>query len=1204
MQTPQVWNGNLQVWIFSTTFHNLHTHIISIYKKSNKLNIIGINTSHSLPTVSGILLAYNKYKQIPTDLIVQGNNHCGNMESIKKKRSMASHRKLHFQKVLGSMIVALALLFAGSAGAQETKTIKGMVRDVTGEPLIGASVIEKGTNNGVITDVDGNFTLTVPADATLSIAYMGYATREIHLAKRKKQGDLRVTLREDSQQLKEVVVTAMGIKKDTKRLGYAVSTIESDEIVKAGATNFASAMYGKAPGIRITQTQGGSAGAVSINVRGLTSITGNNQPLIILDGVPIRNGGTGKSTDFAEFGNDGQIRSNGLVDINPEDIESVSVLKGASATALYGSEAANGAVVITSKRAKSGKLTVDFTAQVTANLPAYLPKVQTVYGPGRYNTEYSDYEKQTGGFYQRTMNGESYRSLYNTTMSFGPKYDGSDVLYWDGKMRPYLPATDNPWKELFRTGWNQTYNLAISQGTETSSNRFSYTFMGETPNSLTGSFTKHNFKLTGSYKPARTLNIEYSLNYIVQDVKDRPQTSLNLYGSFSNMFSSFMDIPYLKQSYVTSLGYRNTYAGGDATLTPDEAWAYDPGYLNGVSNMLWNMYHHHSKETENRLIGMIRPTWQITNWLSLRAQLSTDITDTKQTLEYETERPNSLYDPSGSFQNINRRYDIVYGDVMLNFNYNIRRFDIAATLGWTGRYENMNNMRVSTNGGLVTENWFDLNASRYTASSTLQRMELLKTGYMGTLSLGWDNYLFLELTGRQERSSTLKDQSFFYPSANLSFLFSNAFRMPAWWNHGKLRLSYGVVGNAPETYAANIIYEQGSDNGFTWNYVPSSWGNANIRPEKKYEYEIGFESKFLNNRLGFDVSYYNNRVKDQILSTPQPSTSGVKYVLMNVGEVANEGWDISVSATPVLTKNFRWDLTANYGIYRNKVVKLADGVPYLEISNIGGGGAKIQAVEGRPMGDIYVQVPQMNENGEYLVSDKGLYMNQTELQRVGNINPDGVGGLFSSFSYKNIFLDFSIDFRIGGDVINEMYQYSTASGLTPESLQFRDTEHGGLSYYYPGNNNASGVPVQVDPSLGAGPNGETVYHDGVILPGVVASTGEKNTRIIPAGYYYNQTYNWGTQPEQLTYRHSVFDNSYVKLRELTIGYQFPEKLISKLGMTRLSVSVFGRNLFYFYKALKNYDAESSVGTSWASQAVVGGSTTATRNFGVSLRASF
>lgn len=1126
------------------------------------------------------------------------------MNFTVKKRCDVSHLALHLQKSLIITSWVLAFLFSGAVFAQETKTIKGIVKDATGEPLIGASVIQKGTANGVITDAEGNFLLTVPANATLTVAYMGYTTREINLAKRKKQGDLKVTLQEDAQQLKEVVVTAMGIKKDTKRLGYAVSTISADELVKAGATNFASAMYGKAPGVRITQTQGGAAGAVSINVRGLTSITGNNQPLIILDGVPIRNGGTGKGTDFAEFGNDGQIRSNGLVDINPEDIESITILKGASATALYGSEAANGAVVISSKRAKSGKLTVDFTAQVTANLPAYLPEVQTLYGPGTYNTAYSDYEKQTGGFYQRTQNGQTYKSLRSTTLSFGPKYDGSEVLYWDGSVRPYLPQTDNPWKELFRTGWNQTYNLAISQGTENSSNRFSYTFMDEIPNSLNGSFTKHNFKLTGSYRLAKPLNLEYSINYIVQNVKDRPQTSLGLYGGFSNMFSTFLDIPYLKRSYVTSLGYRNTFTGGDATLTPEESWAYDPSYLSGMSNTLWNMYHHHSDETENRLMGMIRPTWQITNWLSLRAQLSTDLTDTKQTLEYETERPNSLYDPSGSYQNINRRYDIVYGDVMLNFNYSIKRFDVAATVGWSGRYENMNNMRVATNGGLVTENWFDINASRYTASSTLQRMELLKTGYMGTLSMGWDNYLFLELTGRQERSSTLKDQSFFYPSANLSFLFTDAFHMPAWWNYGKLRLSYGIVGNAPDTYAANIVYEQGSDNGFTWNYVPSSWGNSGIRPEKKYEYEIGFESKFLNNRLAIDVSYYNNRVKDQILSTPQPATSGVKYMLMNVGEVANQGWDISLSATPIQTRDFRWDLTATYGIYKNQVVKLADGVPYLEISNMGGSGVKIQAVEGRPMGDIYTQVPQVNDNGEYLVSDKGLYLNQTELKKVGNINPDGVGGLFNSFSYKNVFLDFSIDFRIGGDVINEMNQYATAVGLTPESLQYRDTEHGGLSYYYAGNNNGSGVPIPIDPSASAGPNGENIYHDGIILPGIVASTGERNTRIIPAGYYYNSTYNWGTEAEQLTYSHSVFDNSYVKLRELTIGYQFPEKMIAKIGLTRLSVSAFGRNLFYFYKALKNYDAESSVGTSWSSQAVVGGSTTATRSFGFSVRASF
>lgn len=338
----------------------------------------------------------------------------------------------------------LSILPISTIYAQESNVLTGCVLDSKGEPLIGASVIVNGSSSGVITDADGNFTITASKDDVLTVSYVGFQTRELNLARRRKTGPMRITLMEDVQTLSEVVVTAMGIKKDTKKLGYAVSTLSAEDLTQAGATNFASAMYGKAPGVRINQTQGGSAGAVSINIRGLTSITGNNQPIIIMDGVPIRNGGTGKSTDFAEFGNDGRIRSNGLVDINPEDIESITILKGASATALYGSEAANGAVVITSKRAKTDKVSVDFTAQVAANLTAYLPKVQNVYGPGTYNINYSDYEKQTGGFYLRTYNGKEYKSVRSTTQSFGPRYDGSDVLYWDGTIRPYLPQTDNP----------------------------------------------------------------------------------------------------------------------------------------------------------------------------------------------------------------------------------------------------------------------------------------------------------------------------------------------------------------------------------------------------------------------------------------------------------------------------------------------------------------------------------------------------------------------------------------------------------------------------------------------------------------------------------------------------------------------------------------------------------------------------------------
>lgn len=1111
------------------------------------------------------------------------------------------------------LLIVLGVLYpCVSVFAQNTPenatpiTVNATVYDDKGEPIIGANVIEKGTGNGTITDFDGKFTLRVSSQATIVISYLGHKSKEIDLTKQKNPIS-EIVLTEDTQQIHEVVVTAMGIQKDSKRLGYAVSSINAEELTKTGATNFASALYGKAPGVRITQTQGGSAGAVAINVRGLTSITGNNQPLIILDGVPIRNGGTGDGSDFAEFGNDGRIRSNGLVDINPEDIENISILKGASATALYGSEAANGAVVITSKRAKKKGLSVDFTAQAMANVPAYLPKMQSEYGPGTYNLSYnSDFEKQTGGFYQRTYNGQTYRSVRSTNQAFGPKYDGSDVLYWDGTIRPYEAISEDPWNELFRTGLTQTYSLSIMQGTSRASTRFAYTFTNEIPNALVGTYNKHNFKLTGSYRIATPLTLEYSVNYITQDIYNRAQTSLNLYGSFSNGFSTFVDIPYLKETYTTSLGYRNTFVGGDATLTPNESWIYDPGSLTGLSNMFWNLYHKNSKETENRIIGMVRPTWQITHRLNLRAQISTDLTSAKQTIESDTERPNALYDPSGEFKMISRRYDIIYGDVMLNFNYDINRFNIAASAGWTGRYENMNNIQVATNGGLTTENWFDLNASRYTPSASIARMELLKTGYMATLSLGWDNYLFVEMTGRQERSSTLKDQSFFYPSINTSFVFTDALGSlrPSWWDLGKVRFSYGVVGNAPEPYAANIIYEQGSDNGFTWNYVPSALGNAQIRPEEKYEYEVGLESKFFNNRLSFDISYYNNIVKDQILATPQPWSSGVSTMLMNVGQVANNGWDFALSATPVLTKNFRWDITASYGFYRNKVLKLADGVPYLEIANLGGSGVKILAVEGQPMGDIYTQVPQTDENGNYLVSDNGLYLNQSDLQKVGNINPDGVGGFYSSFNFYNFFLDFSIDFRIGGDVINEMNQYATALGLTEESLQYRSTETGGLSYYYPDNNNTGAKPVQVDPSVQSGPNGEYIYHDGIINEGIVASTGQPNDYIIPAGYYYYYTYNWGTSTEQTTYMHSVYDNTYVKLRDLTFGYRFPKKWIEKAKINSLTISAYGRNLFYFYKALKNYDAESSVGTSWANQAIVGNSTTATRSFGIMLKASF
>ena len=441
------------------------------------------------------------------------------------------------------------------------KVVSGKVTDNKGDAVIGAAILVKGTTVGTSSGVDGVYTLRIPevnANTMITVNYLGYEPIELLVGTRER---IDIVLQEQSLGVDAVVVTALGIKKQEKALTYNVQEVSGSIVNTVKDANFVNSLSGKIAGLQINASASGAGGSTRVVMRGVKSINGDNNALYVVDGIPLPSLRSKQTEGIYETPDGGDYE--GIANINPEDIESLSILKGASATALYGSEAANGAVVITSKRAKSGKLTVDFNAQVMANLPAYLPKVQTVYGPGTYNTAYSDYEKQTGGFYQRTLNGQSYKSLRSTTLSFGPKYDGSEVLYWDGKMRPYQALTDNPWKELFRTGWTQTYNLAISQGTETTSNRFSYTFMDEIPNALTGSFTKHNFKLTGSYQLAKPLKLEYSLNYIVQNVEDRPQTSLNLYSGFGNMFSTFLDIPYLKQSYVTSLGYRNTFVGGN-----------------------------------------------------------------------------------------------------------------------------------------------------------------------------------------------------------------------------------------------------------------------------------------------------------------------------------------------------------------------------------------------------------------------------------------------------------------------------------------------------------------------------------------------------------------------------------------------------------------------------------------------------------------
>ena len=1116
-------------------------------------------------------------------------------------------------KPVGLLLLTSAMLFSGNVQAdlipqrpalhdvQQKGKISGTIVDNMG-PVAGASVVVKGTTNGTISDFDGNFSLeNIPDGAIIYVSFIGYIPQEIAYT---GQQTLNIQLEEDTQKLDEVVVTALGIRKEAKKLGYAVSTVTADDLTKASAPNLGSALYGKAPGVRIQTAPGGAMGSISINVRGLSSITGTNQPLVVVDGVPIHNGDT--NTD-GYWGNQ-RIQQNGLADINPEDIESLSILKGASASALYGSEAANGVVMITTKSGKGGTgLGVEFNASLSADMVAYMPEYQTTYGPGQRVGSRISGGTDADGF--RTVigrDGKEYTGLKETYSYWGPKYDGRDILFYDGTVRKYQPITDDPWSDVFRTGFNQQYNVAITKGNEKGNVRFSYTFADNLPTQYNSTFQKNNFNLTGSQNVTDKIKLGFGITYIIQDIKNRPYRISRLTDNFGGFFGPFDDINYLRNHTVTSLGYLNQKYNNDTQLTPDEGFEYNVPAGALVNEYYWNILGKEQLESNNRLMANLTPTWEIIKGLTLKGRIATDVSiskiENKESVQQSIVFNNGNY---GYYGLQNNRYDIFYGDVMLNYNTQLTEtLGLDATIGWQGRQEKQTNVSVGTNGGLSVENWFHLNASNKTPNSSMNSLEFLKTAAFGMLSLSYSDWAYLEGTARQEKISTLApgNNSFFYPSVNGSFIYTSLLKdqMPEWYNYGKVRLSYGIVGNAPEIYKGSKAYVQKTTGGqWIYNSVNSAVGNESLSPEKKYEWEFGLESKFFNNRLGFELSYYTNTVKDQILQTTMPASSGGTSIWLNVGELKNKGFELSLYGTPIATPDWTWTLRGNLAWNKNMVNKLMDGVDQLEHANWDGGAAYLYSRVGEPMGDIYTYVPDKNENGEYLILDNGFYKLTDEPVKVGNAMPKLVGGFATSVTWKDFSLDMSFDYRIGGAVLNTGWMYMMGQGALKETLKYHDGEGYGSTFYM---NGSTLVPYEGT----TGPNGERIYDNGIILPGVNVNTGEANTKMIAADQWTNWSYNWGSGPNDAIthYDLGVFDNSYLKCRELAISYNLPKKLLSKFFCKGLQVSAYGRNLFYIYKNLPGFDAEATDGTTWITQAKMGGSTATTRSLGVSLRATF
>lgn len=1107
------------------------------------------------------------------------------------------------------VIIGTAGVYAGDLSDKsvtQNPTVTGKVTDAsTNEELIGVTVLVKGTSIGAITSADGTYAINVPdkALATLVFSYLGYSTKEVEV---KNRSVVDVALDASSQQLSEVVVTALGIKKEARALGYSVGSVNATDLTSVAAPNLGSALYGKVAGVRIQTSPGGIQGAISINIRGINSLTQTNMPLIIVDGVPIHNG----DANLDGYWTIQRIQSNGLADINPEDIESLSFLKGAAASALYGSEANNGVVMITTKTGSGATgLGVDFNASLTWDPVAYMPDYQTTYGPG-YPVAYrtSNYGLDADGWRTAgwtTRDGNVYRRGTSTTMYWGPKYDGKDVIYYDGKVRKYSPINTNPWTDVFRTGFTQQYNLGVSNSTEKSNMRFSYTYIDNLPTQYNSTFKKNNFNLTGSYNVTKNIKFGYGANYIVQAKNNPPYRLSRVLTNFGGMFGAFDDVKYLRNTTRTSLGYENRIYSDPNQITPNEGYEWTPACYALVDEYFWNILAKNYSDNMNRLLANFTPSWEIIKGLTLKGRLAADYTTDKIEDKQQVATPITLNKNQGYYSIANNRYSIIYGDIMLSYETKLTdKLGMNVMVGWQGRKEDQYDVSAGTSGGLSVENWFHLNASNGNLSASETVSQALKSAYFGDLSLSYDNWAYLDGTIRQEKVSTLFPgrNVFYYPSVSGSIIYTDMLRdkMPSWYDYGKIRASYGVTGNPPGIYTAFQGFTQRTVGGqWIYNTMDSPLGNNGIRNEKKFEWEFGLENKFFKNRLGFELTYYTNKIKDQILRVTMPATSGGTQMLMNIGNLSNKGIEFSIYGTPIETKDWKWDLRGNIAWNKNTVNKLAEGLDQLEHANWDNGSAFLYSKVGNPAGDIYALAPKQDDKGNYIIRDDGFYQLTDQVVKVGNALPKMTGGFGTTLSYKNIGFNILFDFRIGGAVMNMPYQYMMGQGAIKESLKYHNGEGAGLTYYFDANRDC--VPY----TGSAGPNGERIYDNGVILKGVTAD-GKPNTTMIPNDLLAYYTYNWGGyDPTDVTYySHGVFDNTFVKCRELSIAYNVPRAVLSKIKCRNLQLSVFGRNLFYLYKNLPIFDAEAADGTSWITQTSIGGSTATTRSIGVSLRVNF
>lgn len=1070
----------------------------------------------------------------------------------------------------------LALAIGVIQGAAQVTTVRGIVTtEEDGEPVIGASVIVKGTALGTVTDVNGRFELSgLPPSATrLLISYISLMAKEVAIAPQ-----VSVTLKSDTHLLDEVVVTALGISREKKALGYTAQEVKQDALVQGKDNNLLNSLSGKIAGVRITNTQG-DVGSSRIVIRGETSIAGENQPLFIVDGIPVDNSQLNARSSGRDF-------KNAIADLNPEDIKTLTVLKGPNAAALYGARAAHGAIVITTKggdkRQKGIGITLHSSTQVS--FVATLPEFQNLFGQG------------AGGRFSY-VDGKGAGVNDGVDESWGPRLDiGLLIPQFDSPLDADGNRVATPWvshpnnvRDYFRMGISTNNGISIARGDDKYQFRVGYNYEKQVSIVPDAGTNKTNISLNTDYHLAKWIVVGATANYIVYTAPSLPGSATP---SGSNVRSNSPMLQFLWFGRQVDTN----------SLKADYTRNWNSSYYD---NPFWSASYNTQSQERHRLIGDLHAEFRLTDGLNVRFRTSTDWYNDrrKSKVKWGSAGAGSPY---GSYAEdaytVKENNTEVLATYIKQLNKN---WGIDALLGFNVRnkqYEN--NYQAAPR--LAVADLYTLTNSRDPLTSSNDFYRLRQYGLYGSIQLDYRRWAFLNITGRNDWSSTLPvdNNSYFYPSVTASVLLSEAFGWRSKTvNYLKIRGGWSQVGADANPYQLATVFT--SETAFNGNPLQSSSTigmNPNLKPEKTSSIEAGFEAAFWDNRLYLDFTYYKTDSRNQILKLATTAASGYTSQVRNAGHIRNRGYEIQLGAVPIQTsKGFRWNLDLNYGANSSKVVKL-DDEGLITSYQLYSSGIQILASVGEAYGTLFGTSYVRDANGNVVVDANGLPKISTTNKTLGKFTPDWTGGISNTFSYRSLSLSFLIDASVGGSIFSNTNKTGKYTGVLANTLSGRDAEHGGLWYYTDAMGNNVRLPespsysVSSDGLYYAQVNGQStrVYQDGIMVEGVTES-GSKNEEVVSAEKYYHRIYSIAEA--------NVYDASYVKLREVALSYRLPRLWTQKLHLQEASVTLTGRNLWTIYKSVPNIDPESALTTGNA-QGVEAYSLPTTRSFGVNLSVKF